>query len=78
MIVCHRCRHHNEDNDAFCGACGMFLDWPVERIAAAPDLPPPAPKPEPEPVHKSSVDRVKRLTPFNVTPINQWAPSSLP
>jgi hypothetical protein len=27
MSVCAQCGHHNEDDDAFCGSCGEYLEW---------------------------------------------------
>ncbi|MGZ7085228.1 MAG: hypothetical protein ACXVIH_02800, partial [Ilumatobacteraceae bacterium] len=34
MIVCKECGFKNGDADAFCGACGSFLEWTGEKQAA--------------------------------------------
>lgn len=44
MIVCTGCGHNNEDNDAFCGSCGTFLEW----SGARPEQPATLIEPEPD------------------------------
>ncbi|WP_143219069.1 zinc ribbon domain-containing protein, partial [Actinokineospora bangkokensis] len=35
MIQCTECGSRNGDSDAFCGACGRFLEWSGEKVAVA-------------------------------------------
>ena len=41
MIVCTKCGHQNEDDDAFCGSCGDYLEWTGQRVADAETTPEP-------------------------------------
>ncbi len=61
MIICKNCGYQNEDDDAFCGSCGTFLEWAGERLAEPEPEPEPEPQPEqePEPEKAGFMDRVK-------------------
>lgn len=59
MIVCTSCGHHNEDDDAFCGSCGAFLEWEGQALTPEPEPEPePAPELEEDPERQGLVDRV--------------------
>ncbi|HEV8572882.1 MAG TPA: zinc-ribbon domain-containing protein [Actinomycetota bacterium] len=60
MIICKNCGYQNEDDDAFCGSCGTFLEWAGERLTEEQEPgPEPESQPEPEPEKAGFMDRVK-------------------
>jgi hypothetical protein len=42
VIVCGNCGAQNEDTDAFCGNCGLFLEWVGKRVDPSEAQPTPA------------------------------------
>jgi hypothetical protein len=75
MIICKKCGHHNQEQDAFCASCGTFLEWSGERVVEQPPATPPPPPPAPPPP-AGLVDRVRQAVGIEGAPARETPPAT--